>query len=117
MKNSTCIGKSTGKPLSQYATKYEAESAAEYSKTIYGNNLSPYECTKCKYWHLSPVDRITPSKECPYCTGRDGIPKSAYRSRSEASTRAKIIYSEKGIKLNVYQCIYSHGWHLTKQLS
>lgn len=115
MRSDSCIGKISGKPLSVYFTEFEAQWAAEYSEVNYGNALKPYECNKCGYWHLSPSNRVTPSKKCDWCTGSDGYPKDTYRTRKEASNRADIIYEEQGILLKVYECRYGLGWHLTKR--
>ena len=114
MKSDTCFAKNSGKPLSYYFTEFEAHSAAEYSKEYYGNELVPYECNKCGHWHLTPKNRLTPSRKCDWCTGSDGIPKDTYRNRKEALRRADIIYEEHGVELKVYECPRGEGWHLTK---
>lgn len=114
MKSDSCFGKVSGKPLSFYYTEFESQIAAEYSKNIYGNELTPYECQRCSYWHLSPKARMTPSKKCNWCTAADGEYKNSYRTIKEARLRAKIIYEEQGIDLKVYECKYGEGWHLTK---
>lgn len=114
MKSETCFGKVSGQPLTQYVDEEEALSGVEYAKSHYDNDLSPYHCDKCGFWHLSPKSRQTPSHKCHYCTSRDGVQKDSYRSKREANLRADIIYREKGILLDVYQCQFSAGWHLTK---
>lgn len=114
MKSDTCFGKMSGKALSVYFDEEEALSTAEYSKEIYNNELVPYKCSKCDYWHLSPKFRVTPSEKCEKCTAGDGSSKETYRTRKEANIRANIIYNEQGIKLRVYRCKYGNGWHLTK---
>ncbi|MBA5760945.1 hypothetical protein H2O73_01220 [Vibrio sp. 404] len=114
MKSETCFGKMYGQPLSEYYTEEDAQSAAEYSREHFGNDLTPYNCAKCGLWHLSPRYRQTPSKKCHCCTGRDGLSKDAYRSKREARQRADIIYLEHGISLRAYKCKYGSGWHLTK---
>jgi len=114
MKSETCVGKMSAQPLSQYLSEPEAQCAADFSKERYGNDLVPYECNKCKYWHLSPSSRQTPSTKCSECTDGSGLHKDSYRSKQEANTRADIIYSEQYINLRVYKCKYGHGWHLTK---
>ena len=115
MKSDTCVGKISGKALTFYFNEIEAKLAAEYSKECYGTELAPYECKKCDCWHLSPKNRITPSRKCGWCTGSDGAPKDTYRTRNEAVTRADIIYQEKGVDLKVYECRHGEGWHLTKR--
>lgn len=114
MKSETCFGKLSGQPLTEYYTEEDAQSSAEYSKEHYDNDLTPYKCTKCSFWHLSPQSRQTPSNKCHRCTGRDGLFKDAYRSKREARLRADIIYFEHGINLRAYKCKYGSGWHLTK---
>ncbi|PMF83547.1 hypothetical protein BCT86_09980 [Vibrio breoganii] len=114
MKSNTCLGKATGKTLTIYNTEFDAVLAAEYVKGTYGNDLVPYKCHKCAFWHLSPKSRVTPSKKCNKCTSSDGVYKNSYRTKSEAILRAKIIYEERGVELNTYKCKYGEGWHLTK---
>jgi hypothetical protein len=114
MKSDTCFGKMSGEPLSVYFDEDEAKSAAEYSKEIYNNELSPYKCNKCDFWHLSPKFRVTPSEKCQRCTAGDGSSKDTYRTKKEANTRADIVFNEQGINLRVYKCKYAAGWHLTK---
>lgn len=116
MKSETCFGKASGQPLSCYDSEYDAQQAAEYANEHYENNLSPYKCHKCEFWHLSPKSRMTPSTTCHWCTGGDGNFKASYRTEREANARADIIYQEQGIVLKVYQCEYGAGWHLTKRL-
>ena len=116
MKSETCFGKISGQPLSQYFDEHEAQNAAEYSKENHNNDLIPYKCDKCGFWHLSPKNRQTPSQKCNVCTAGDGTPKDTYRSYQEANTRSNIIYHEQGVELKVYECRFGNGWHLTKQL-
>ena len=115
MKSDTCFGKMSGQPLSEYAEEYKALDAANYSREQFNNDLIPYQCDKCSFWHLSPKARVTPSKKCIKCTAGDGTFKDAYRTKSEAHKRANIIYDEGGINLNVYECEFGNGWHLTKR--
>jgi hypothetical protein len=115
MKSETCLGKRSGKALSQYFDEDEAKNAAQYSKKNYKQDLAPYECNKCGFWHLSPKARITPSKKCGSCTAGDGTYKDTYRTKKEANTRANIIYGEQRLDLKVYKCRYGDGWHLTKR--
>ncbi|MFT6915613.1 MAG: hypothetical protein ACJAWL_001923 [Motiliproteus sp.] len=114
MKSETCFGKTSGEPLTEYDYDFEAESAAEYSKECYGNDLVPYHCSKCDRWHLSPKSRQTPSKKCEFCTAGDGSYKDSYKTKADARTRSDILYDEQGISLKVYQCKHGNGWHLTK---
>ena len=66
-KSPTCF-KKDGEPLSTYLSEYEANDGASHVRFQYGLDLSPYQCSKCGHWHLSPKERQTPSKECMYCT-------------------------------------------------
>lgn len=114
-KSKTCVGKLSGKPLTEYDSEEEARQGADYANRNYKNtNLTPYECDRCGEWHLAPKNRQTPSTKCACCTGSDGRPKDLYKTRDDARRRADIIKSEKGVSLNVYQCQYSGGWHLTR---
>ncbi len=114
MKSATCFGKASGEPLTEYFLEYDAQAAAEYANQCYGHELVPYECSKCNKWHLSPKKRQTPSKKCNHCTGGDGHLKDSYESKNDAHTRADILLKEHSVNLNVYQCEYGNGWHLTK---
>ena len=108
IKSTTCF-KKDGKPLSQYFSEYEARDGASHVKYKYGLDLAPYLCSKCGYWHLSPKERQTPSKECTYCTDSQGKRKELYETEEAAKTRAKIIEEEQGIKLKVYKCPEQDG--------
>jgi len=115
-KSTTCF-KKDGEPLSQYSSEYEAKESASHIRQKHGLDLSPYQCSKCGYWHLSPTDRQTPSKECMYCADSHGKHKELYETEAAAKTRAEIIEKEQGIKLKVYKCPEQDGWHLTKNIS
>jgi hypothetical protein len=116
IKSSTCFKKDGG-PLSTYFSEYEANDGASHVKSQYGLNLSPYQCSKCGHWHLSPKERQTPSEECIYCTDSDGKHKELYKTQEAALNRAEIIKEERGIILKVYECPNQDGWHLTKKIS
>jgi|SaaInl8_200m_RNA_FD_contig_31_1827350_length_952_multi_3_in_0_out_0_1 hypothetical protein len=113
-KSNSCMNKRTGEPLTEYYSEYEAQDGANYANATYGHNLVPYKCDKCGLWHLSPKNRQTPSTKCYACTDSRGYLKSLYQTREHAKTRAEILYKEKGIRLKIYRCVYSDGWHLTK---
>ncbi len=93
-KSTTCMSKQ-GEPLTEYEFAFQAEDAADYINTIYGNDLIPYDCTKCRYWHLTPKSRHTPSRTCDYCTSASGEPKTLYETRKGADRRANIL-AEQG---------------------
>jgi len=115
-KSATCF-KKDGEPLSTYYTEYDAEEGAAYVLSQHRHDLSPYECSECGYWHLSPKKRQTPSKECIHCTDSNGKHKELYETEDAASRRAEIIFEEQKIKLKVYPCPHQKGWHLTKNTS
>ncbi|MBN2695160.1 hypothetical protein JXR93_10915 [bacterium] len=108
----SCFGQISKKPLKTYSSEYEAIDAVQYVKSTYGNNQIYYKCNRCGYWHLSPIERETPSITCQ-CKDEKGNFKQLYPTKKIAEQRANIIFEEKGIKLNVYECEYSNGWHLT----
>ena len=112
-KSRTCIGKKTGKPLTEYDSEYEAREGADYANSRYQNDLVPYQCDDCDLWHLAPKNRQTPSDTCRHCSGKDGKPKESYHSRADAQRRADIVRQEQGASLSVYACEHGNGWHLT----
>ena len=112
-KSSTCF-KKNGEPLSTYFSKAEADDGASYVNSQYGLDLSPYNCSTCGNWHLSPKDRQTQNTVCAYCIDSYGRHKALYETFEGASKRADIIRKERGITLNVYECPHQAGWHLTK---
>ncbi|MDR0307768.1 MAG: hypothetical protein LBI42_13155 [Chitinispirillales bacterium] len=109
-KSSSCFG-SNGKPLSVYYSESEADEGAYHVRSEYRLNLSPYQCSRCGYWHLSPGSRQTPSTDCAFCV------KKLYETKAAAEKRAKIIEDEQGTALKVYRCPHQNGWHLTKKES
>ena len=113
-KSETCTGKKTGKPLTEYDSEADALEGAQYANSRYRQNMVPYQCDECGLWHLSPLERQTPSTKCGYCTGADGKPKDSYQSRELAQRRADILRREQGAVLNLYPCEYGNGWHLTR---
>lgn len=115
-KSPSCMTRKTGRPLTEYDSKIEAKSAANFAnKNFTGNDLVPYKCNRCGFWHLSPADRQTPSKTCSVCRGADGKLKEAYLNESTAKQRAELLCKEQGVTLKVYECEHGNGWHLTKQ--
>ncbi len=104
-----CINSKTRKPLISYSREILAEEFAEDNKERYGEQV-PYRCEACGEWHLSPLNRQTPSTTCHRCS------KELYASENGASTRAKILQKEQGVSLRVYPCPGGGGWHLTKAI-
>jgi len=113
MKSITCFRKD-GEPKTVYATEMEAKDAAEYVSQEKDMTFSAYRCQKCNEWHICPSNLQTPNRPCSYCTGRDGAPKALYETYDDAKRRANIIYQERGVRLDVYECRYDNGFHLTK---
>ena len=116
-KSATCIGRTSGKPLTAYGCRWEAKEAAEWVRERYGQENVPYHCQRCGEWHLGRADRRTPSHACGDCRGRDGRSKATYRSEEEADRRAQILLSEQNVDLRAYRCPHGDGWHLTKEAS
>lgn len=108
-KSNSCYSRATKKPLIEYATEADAGRAAQHMLKKFSKSFVPYRCKKCRFWHLSPLSRWTPSEKCPVCISGDGIPKDSYRSESQAETRANIIYNERGISLKVTIVIMAMG--------
>jgi hypothetical protein len=114
-KSPSCTSGKTGHPLTEYDSKTEAKSGARYANQNYsGNNLVPYKCDRCGFWHLTPTERQTPSETCSVCRGADGKQKEAYQSKDDAEQRATLLRKEQGVSLTVYKCEHGNGWHLTK---
>jgi len=113
-KSELCF-KQNGEPKTVYESEFEASDGANYANEIYGNNLVPYYCNSCNYWHLSPSNRMTKSIKCRNCKDRNGNVKDLYETQKDAQRRADILFEEKGILLSIYKCSFSSGWHLTKK--
>lgn len=54
---------------------------------------------------------------CSHCTGHDGKPKRRYRTEEEAQRTADHVERCRGVRLRVYRCEWSGGWHLTSDLN
>ena len=114
MKSSTCYRKD-GVPRSEFYSESDAWDAAEHEAQMRGMELVPYRCNKCEKWHLSPAERVTPSKPCTYgCLDASGRKKESYATESAAQSRAQLIFEERSISLSVYESPGGSGWHLTK---
>lgn len=113
----TCYGKVSGKILTQYDTNHGAQSAAAYVLEEHGKKMVPYQCQRCQFWHLSPIERQTEhtSWSCS-CVGENNHSKDCYKSKSDAECRAQILKEDMGKILNVYRCPETDCiWHLTKK--
>lgn len=112
-KSTTCSS-SKGQPLTEYPSSAAAMEAARYVAGQHRLDLTPYRCSRCHHWHLSPRSRNTPSDRCSFCTSSSGEAKALYPSKSDAVQRARIIGEERGLRLKVYACPHTRGWHLTR---
>jgi hypothetical protein len=56
----------------------------------------------------------TPNLKCKLCKGQDGLEKTVYKTKQEATNTANQIEKENQINLRAYQCPHGNGWHLTK---
>lgn len=104
--SSTCVSR-RGTPRRAYPDRVSAEASANQALSAYGSCMVAYICALCGSWHLSPVDRHTPSHHCCACS------KLAYESKDAAERRAWILGRERGVRLRVYECPHGEGWHLT----
>jgi hypothetical protein len=57
---------------------------------------------------------VSRGEKCPYCSGRNGEAKDVYVTQEVAEDMARHIESEHRIRLKVYPCPHSDGWHLTR---
>ena len=70
---------------------------------------------KFKNYHpIYAIENDTLDKGVCECVGADGSIKDWYRSESIAYQVAKRFEYEFKIRLNIYHCPSSRGWHLTK---
>ena len=113
-KSTTCYGKKSGQPLTEYESLSEATEGADHANRVHGSRwLMPYQCSNCGYYHLSPRERHTPSMLC-VCVGATGEPKQLFYEQSAALRRAEILRAEKGLRVSVYACEHGLGYHLTR---
>lgn len=113
-----CINKSTGKALSVYDTKKEADESAKYSKKNFGTDLYSYKCEKCGKYHLAPKDsKISVKHDACSCRDSNGKPKALYGSKKDAEKQMKKSEVEQHIKLRIYKCPDGKGYHLTHTLA
>lgn len=112
----TCFGRTSRKPLQTYASESEAKHQADYSRGVYGQDLTPYRCGRCEQWHLAPAASHTPSVVCAHCVSQAGNAKDLYPTEEVALRRAAIIASRSQVALRAYACPYEMGWHLTRRL-
>jgi hypothetical protein len=46
---------------------------------------------------------------------REGVPKNAYRTQSEARSAAQLAWTLNGVDLDTYRCDYCFQWHMGKR--
>jgi hypothetical protein len=46
---------------------------------------------------------------------REGLPKNAYRTQSEAQSAAQLAWTLNGVDLDTYRCDYCFQWHMGKR--
>jgi hypothetical protein len=63
---------------------------------------------------METIDQTLHLRKCEYCRSKDGKKKDVYETFQAAFDTAKYIEEDRNIYLNVYQCPYGNGWHLTK---
>jgi hypothetical protein len=115
-KSTTCFGRATGLPLTEYASQADAHEGAVHANARSGSEwLSPYLCSACGCWHLAPRHGRPSSMPCA-CTDSHGRSKALWTTWRDAQRTADILRSETGTQLAVYECELGLGWHLTKQL-
>ena len=105
-KSDTCSSKHVNSPLTTYSSAEEAVYGENYINSEYGNDLVAYKCDNCENWHLSPKNRST---KCYMCTDGHGNNKYLYVTKNDAQIRADILYQERGVLLNSYQCPHKNG--------
>lgn len=112
-KSTTCFGKMSGQPLTEFSSKSDADAEVAYQNIYRQKDMVSYRCIKCGKWHLSPKERQTPSVPCDFCRGKSGNAKELYDSEEDALNRAEILLAEHGSHLRAYRCPHMSGWHLT----
>ena len=72
------------------------------------------EFSNIKIDYNDTIDRDNRVSYGCFCTDRDNNPKELYLSQKDAILEALRVSTENNIKINIYPCRYSYGWHLTK---
>jgi len=111
MRSTTCKG-SNGQYLEEYHSETAAEMGAAEAHRRYGNTVTPVQCRKCGYWHLTVAST---RRQCMFCTDSSMSLKDVYATREEAQRTADYLKKEKRVLLSPYKCPHGSGWHLTKK--
>ena len=113
-KSSTCFSKK-GEPLSEYSTHEEADRSAAYVSET-GTRMVAYHCSICGKYHIKPAEYyFNKSEHGCSCTDHTGKSKCLYADRAEAE-RMVLLRGKSGIKLYIYKCPNTNGYHLTSSL-
>ena len=110
MRSTTCKG-NNGQFLEEYHSQSAAALDAEETQKKYGYKLTPIQCRRCGYWHLTVVDT---RKQCMLCTDSGLFLKDLYATKEEALSTAAWLKRERKVQLYPYKCPHTSGWHLTK---
>ena len=83
----------------------------------YFNCMSSSELIKISY-SLSEIDSLSHKKDkdeniCK-CKDANGVPKTLYETQDEAEQVKTYVYNERKVRLAIYTCPISIGWHLSK---
>jgi hypothetical protein len=121
-KSSSCYGKATGRPLTEYDSCQEAEDGASYIQQKFGNAMVPYHCPQCTMWHLAPPSSprnhtsfSTPAiRESNSCYGKvSGKILKEYETERQAKEGAKYVLEKYGNEMLPYNCQDCRRWHLS----
>lgn len=107
--------------MTEYDTEDEAHDGADYVMQRYGNEMSPYECSQCSYWHLAPYSNNTHSggydypRESQRCYGKISgkVLLKEYDSEQAAMDGAAYVQEKYGKQMVPYDCEDCYYWHLS----
>ena len=111
MRSKTCRG-SNNQFLEEYHSLTVAKISADDLKRVYGNDLVPFQCSSCGYWHLKALNT---RKQCHHCMDSSLFHKDIYATKEDAQSTAAYLRKEKKVQLFPYRCPHGSGWHLTKK--
>mmetsp|Transcript_28389 Transcript_28389/g.69089 ORF Transcript_28389/g.69089 Transcript_28389/m.69089 type:complete len:299 (+) Transcript_28389:321-1217(+) len=134
-KSRSCYGRATGKPLTEYDTAEDAFEGSTYVLERYNQDMHPYKCNTCDYWHLAPVpsdarsasSRTTTTtttsipRDSATCRARiSGKILKEYDSEQEAQSSAVYLFERYGYgggnsneMMVPYKCHDCLFWHLS----
>lgn len=125
-RSSTCFGKATGRPLTDYDTFEQAEDGAAYVLQKFGTEMLSYMCSQCSMWHLAPPSSTartqtqaspylpTTSRESRNCYGKvSGKVLKEYDTERDAKDGASYVLEKYGNQMVPYKCQDCRKWHLS----